>query len=108
MLGNSGDSVWVKSTTRIFPPVRPEANSDSHESYRAKLERQGFVGVRITSIREQVYPGLHAFMARDPSMLRRFHWLARLPYYLMLRFDADAVYSAYDYVLVEAEKPKAG
>lgn len=83
----------------------PEANSDSHESYRAKLERQGFVGARITSIREQVYPGLHAFMARDPSMLRRFHWLARLPYHLMLRFDADAVYSAYDYVLVEAEKP---
>ncbi len=32
-------------------------------------------------------------------MLKRFHFLARLPYYLALRFDASKVYIAYEYVL---------
>ena len=44
-------------------------------------------------------------MASDAAMLRRLHPLARLPYHLMLRFSADAVYIAYEYVLAFAEKP---
>jgi cyclopropane fatty-acyl-phospholipid synthase-like methyltransferase len=83
----------------------PAANSDSRESYAAKLISAGFAGVRVDSIRHDVYPGLHRCMAEDPALLRRFHFLARLPYRLTLRLKADLVYSAYDYVLAVAEKP---
>ncbi|MEQ9335531.1 methyltransferase domain-containing protein [Thalassobaculum sp.] len=83
----------------------PAANADSHDSYRGKLEGAGFRDVRIESIRHHVYPGLHAYMKRDSRMLARFHPLARFPYKMTLHFDADRVYSAYDYVLVSAEKP---
>ncbi|MGE5272125.1 MAG: SAM-dependent methyltransferase [Thiohalocapsa sp.] len=83
----------------------PAANADTRASYAAKLAAAGFGEVRVQSIRQHVYPGLHHYMATEPSMLRRFHPLARLPYKLTLRFDAAAVYSAYDYVLVSAEKP---
>ena len=83
----------------------PAANSDDRESYAAKLKSAGFTSVKVESIREQVYPGLHRYMGEDPAMLRRFHWLARLPYRLTLLFKADSVYSAYNYVLVTAEKP---
>ena len=83
----------------------PAANADTRESYAAKLTAAGFAGANVSSIRHEVYPGLHHHMATDPAMLKRFHPLARLPYKLTLRFDADAVYSAYDYVLATAEKP---
>ena len=82
----------------------PAANFDDRESYAAKLLACGFGEVRVKSIREDVYPGLHRFMREDPAMLRRFHWLARLPYRLSLRFDAAQVYVAYDYVLAVARK----
>jgi cyclopropane fatty-acyl-phospholipid synthase-like methyltransferase len=82
----------------------PAANADNSVTYAEKLTAAGFAGVRVQSIRNDVYPGLHHYMATEPEMLRRFHPLARLPYRLTLRFSADAVYSAYDYVLVSAEK----
>jgi cyclopropane fatty-acyl-phospholipid synthase-like methyltransferase len=84
----------------------PAANADTCESYAAKLTAAGFTAVRVESIRHHVFPGLHRYMASDPAMLRRLHPLARLPYYLTLRFSADAVYVAYDYVLASAEKPR--
>lgn len=84
----------------------PPANADNSDGYAAKLAAAGFSDVRVESISHYVYPGLHHFMATDAEMLRRFHPLARLPYYLTLRFSADAVYAAYDYVLVSADKPK--
>lgn len=83
----------------------PEANADTRASYAAKLTATGFTGARVDSISKDVYPGLHHFMKTDPSMLRRFHWLARLPYRLTLKFPSEQVYSAYDYVLAVAEKP---
>ncbi|MDR3537687.1 MAG: methyltransferase domain-containing protein [Acetobacteraceae bacterium] len=83
----------------------PEANSDTRQDYQSKLTAAGFIRARVDSISADVYPGLHHFMKTDPSMLRRFHWLARLPYRLTLKFDWESVYSAYDYVLAVAEKP---
>ena len=85
--------------------VVPEANADTQETYVEKLRRTGFVNIQMESIREQVYPQLHHYMATDPAMLKRFHFLARLPYYLAVRFDASKVYISYEYVLVSAEKP---
>jgi ubiquinone/menaquinone biosynthesis C-methylase UbiE len=83
----------------------PAANSDTCESYATKLAAAGFAGVTVEPISEHVYPGLHHYMATEPSMLRRFHPLARLPYRLTLKFDAASVYGAYEYVLAVAEKP---
>lgn len=83
----------------------PPANADSHDSYRAKLAAAGFGNVRTESIRQHVYPGLHAYMKRDPRMLARFHPLARFPYKMTLFFPPEQVYSAYDYILVSADKP---
>jgi ubiquinone/menaquinone biosynthesis C-methylase UbiE len=80
------------------------ANADTADSYAAKLAAAGFANVKVESIRNDVYPGLHRYMAADPSMLRRFHPLARLPLKLALPFNADSVYCAYDYVLAVAEK----
>jgi ubiquinone/menaquinone biosynthesis C-methylase UbiE len=85
----------------------PAANSDTTESYAAKLAAAGFAGVKVEPISEHVYPGLHHYMATEPSMLRRFHPLARLPYRLTLKFDAASVYGAYEYVLAVAEKPSS-
>jgi ubiquinone/menaquinone biosynthesis C-methylase UbiE len=83
----------------------PAPNADTRETYASKLSAAGFTGVRVDSISQDVYPGLHRFMATDPSMLKRFHPLARFPYRLTLKFDAASVYSAYEYVLAVAEKP---
>jgi hypothetical protein len=44
-------------------------------------------------------------MGHDPDLLRRFHLAGRVPYRFLLRFDANTVYSAFDYVLAEARKP---
>jgi cyclopropane fatty-acyl-phospholipid synthase-like methyltransferase len=85
----------------------PAANSDTRGTYTAKLTAAGFVAAHVDSISRDVYPGLHHYMATEPSMLRRFHPLARLPYRLTLKFDAASVYSAYDYVLAAAQKPAA-
>jgi ubiquinone/menaquinone biosynthesis C-methylase UbiE len=84
----------------------PAANADTRDSYAAKLTNAGFAAARVDTISRDVYPGLHHYMATEPAMLRRFHWLARLPYRLTLLFKAEAVYSAYDYVLAVADKPE--
>lgn len=85
----------------------PEANADTKATYADKLRAAGFANVSVRSIRHEVYPGLHAFMASDASMLKRFHWLARLPYHMTLKFKAESVYSAYDYILATADKAPA-
>jgi ubiquinone/menaquinone biosynthesis C-methylase UbiE len=93
---------WRFFTTKYAVPIE---NSDTRGTYASKLATAGFDQVEVRSIRNDVYPGLHRFMRTDPSMLKRFHPLARLPYRMTLRFDAGAVYSAYDYVLASANKP---
>ena len=84
----------------------PPDNADTHESYAEKLRRSGFADVKITSIRDHVFEGLHGYMKSNPEMLARFHPLARFPYKMTLFFKAAKVYQAYDYILVEAVKPK--
>lgn len=97
-------SAWDSFVTKYSVPA---ANADSRESYARKLAAAGFIDVRVESIWEHVYPGLHHYMKTEPEMLRRFHPLARFPYYLTLMFDPRSVFSAYDYVIVSAEKPPA-
>jgi hypothetical protein len=82
----------------------PPANVDSQAAYQRKLEASGFGPVAVTSLRADVFPPLHHWLAQ-PGRLRRFHPLARLPWYALRRLDAHIVYGAVDYVLVSADKP---
>jgi len=83
----------------------PPANADRRDSYAKKLRTAGFADLSVTSIREDVFPGWHGALATDPALLRRFHLAGRVPYRLLLRFDANTVYSAFDYLLASARKP---
>lgn len=84
----------------------PPENADGLESYAQKLTDAGFTDVKVVSIRQHVFAGLHKHMKEAPEMLARFHPLARFPYKMTLFFDASKVYQAYDYVLATATKPQ--
>jgi SAM-dependent methyltransferase len=93
---------WA-SFTQVF--AVPEANADCRDDYAAKLWGAGFGDVQVTSIRDQVFPGWHAALARDPELLGRLPLAARVPYRFLLGFDWNTVYGAFDYVLAAARKP---
>jgi ubiquinone/menaquinone biosynthesis C-methylase UbiE len=96
------DFAWAAVATKFAIP--PE-NADRRDAYANKLQAAGFAEVCVSSIRDDVFPGWHRSLAQDPALLRRLHLLGRLPYRLLLSFDADAVYNAFDYVLACARKP---
>ena len=77
----------------------PAENADRRDTYAKKLEAAGFAEVRVDSIRNHVFPGWHHSLAQDSDLFRRIHPVGRLPYRLLLRLDANTVYSALDYVL---------
>src|SRR5690242_21530349 len=54
----------------LFPYTTLFRSADTKETYAAKLRAAGFTNVSVRSIRDEVYPGLHAFMASDKSMLK--------------------------------------
>ncbi len=83
----------------------PAGNADRRDDYAAKLWAAGFGDVEVTSIRDQVFPGWHAALRQDPELLRRLPLAGRVPYRLLMRFDWDTVYGAFDYVLASARKP---
>jgi cyclopropane fatty-acyl-phospholipid synthase-like methyltransferase len=94
-------STWFSFRTNYF--VSKE-NVDTQETYVQKLNASGFCNVRLASIWDDVYPPFHRWLAK-PGTLKRFHPLARFPYYCALRFDPKMVYGALDYVIVSADKP---
>lgn len=96
------ESTWKSFVTKYSVPP---ANADSPGQYAAKLARSGFTNVRVESIWDDVYPGLHRYIKDDGEMLKRFHPLARFPYYMTRFFDPKTVFAAYDYVTVAADKP---
>jgi SAM-dependent methyltransferase len=96
------DVTWAAFARKFDVPL---ANADRRDAYAGKLHAAGFADVRVVSIRAQVFPGWHRAMAEDPALLRRLHATGRLPYRLLLRLDADTVYSAFDYVLAAVRKP---
>lgn len=83
----------------------PPANADHRNTYAEKLQAAGFDDVRVTSIREQVFPGWHRALAQDPAFLRRFHFVGRKATQVLLHFGADTVYDAFDYVIAAARRP---
>jgi ubiquinone/menaquinone biosynthesis C-methylase UbiE len=96
------DFTWAAFAKKFAVP--PE-NADRRDTYAGKLEAAGFAEARVESIRDQVLPGWHGVLARDPALLRRLYLDGRLPYRLLQRFNANAVYGAFDYVLASARKP---
>jgi ubiquinone/menaquinone biosynthesis C-methylase UbiE len=96
-------STWKSFVTKYSVPAE---NADSREEYAAKLARSGFANVRVESIWNDVYPGLHRYIREDGEMLKRFHPLARFPYYMTRFFDPKTVFAAYDYVVASADRPR--
>ena len=84
----------------------PEANADQRAPYAAKLNAAGFATVDVTPIGEHVFPGWHRALSEDAELFARLPLAGRLPYRLLLNFDARTVYSAFDYVLATACKPR--
>ncbi len=85
--------------------VIPNANAYTREHYASKLQRVGFIGGEVRSIRDQVYRPLHAYLAQDSEAVKRLHPVIQLSVRLALRFDPETVFSGLDYVLASAEKP---
>jgi ubiquinone/menaquinone biosynthesis C-methylase UbiE len=85
----------------------PRENVVRRDRYAEQLREAGFADAAVESISEHVYPGFHRCLAKDPSVLQRFHLLARLPYKMALPMDPSFVYGAFDYVLATADAPAA-
>jgi SAM-dependent methyltransferase len=83
----------------------PAANADQRTPYTAKLRAAGFEVVDVTAIGEHVFPGWHRALGEDRALFARRPLAGRLPYRLLLNFDARTVHGAFDYVLATARKP---
>ncbi|MBK1702486.1 methyltransferase domain-containing protein [Thiococcus pfennigii] len=85
----------------------PEANAYTREVYAERLAAVGFAEVAVASIRDDVYPPLHRYLARDRAAVARLHSLLRVAVRIALRLDPGLVFSGLDYVLASAERPRA-
>jgi len=99
------DFVWTQFAQKFAVPA---ANADQRAPYAAKLRAAGFDAVQVTPIGEHVFPGWHRALAEDRALFARLPLAGRLPYRLLLKFDARTVYGAFDYVLATARKPGGG
>jgi erythromycin 3''-O-methyltransferase len=95
-----------------FASAYPDQNWYEAEEYRSHLKAAGFTGIRLTSIRDNVYEPWLAYMAekiRDPAFRDRtsrlyYSWLSR-----GLQDDAARMrkgVTGLDYVIAVAEKPE--
>lgn len=94
----------------------PKANIHTTEVFADKLRRCGFEDVRLTSLRDEVYPGFAEYLSRrltDPEIADRMNGAVRLMWQQWVRVwqskDADwaAFASKQDYVLAVATVPAA-
>ncbi len=86
----------------------PAANAVRRGPLAATMRAAGFDRVAVTPIGEHIFPGWHQALRDDPALFARLPLAARLPYRVLLTFDAPTVYGALDYVLVTARKPLSG
>lgn len=82
----------------------PRENVFGVDPYQSKLERSGFENVAIQSIRDDVYAPLHAFLAGNPDILERQHWLAGLLARTTLKRRASSAYAGLENVIAVAAK----
>ena len=84
----------------------PQQNRYLAPEYVERLRATGFEGIRLESIRDDVYAPLHNFLAANPAFLDRQHALAKLLAKAALKRRATNVYAGLDYVLAVARKPQ--
>ncbi len=97
------DFTWRQFAQKFSVPA---ANADQRASYAAKLRTAGFEMVDVAPIGEHVFPGWHRALGEDRALFARLPLAGRLPYRVLLNFDARTVYGAFDYVLATARKPQ--
>lgn len=109
-----GDGSGVSGYLERALGAIPKANMHSTEVYAEKLRRSGFTDVRMRSLRDDVYPGFAAYLARrlaDPAVTGRMNAAVRMMWLQWVRAwqsqDPDWVAFAekQDYVLVVATVP---
>ena len=96
------DFTWRQFAQKFAVPA---ANADERAPYAKKLRAAGFETVDVTPIGDLVFPGWHRALGEDRALFARLPLAGRLPYRLLLNFDARTVYGAFDYVLATARKP---
>ncbi len=85
--------------------VIPRANVYTADAYGEKLVGTGFEGIRVASIRDEVYGPLHRYLQAHREHLEQLHPVARIPARAALRRPAEHVYAGLDYILAVARKP---
>jgi cyclopropane fatty-acyl-phospholipid synthase-like methyltransferase len=82
----------------------PPANAYPRAGYADRLTAAGFETVRVESIRDDVFPGYHAYCTTHPEYLQRFNPVIRAYHRIARLMGPDAVYGAFDYVVATATK----
>ena len=82
----------------------PAANAYPRAEYALKLKASGFDTVRVESIRNNVFPGYHAYCSTHPEYVKRFNPVIRLQHGTARALGAQVMYGAFDYVVGVATK----
>jgi cyclopropane fatty-acyl-phospholipid synthase-like methyltransferase len=83
----------------------PPANAYPRAAYAEKLIAAGFADVRVDSIRDEVFPGYHAYCTTHAEYLKLHNPVIRLHHRMARIFGVDFTYGAFDYVIAKATKP---
>ena len=82
------DFTWSQFAQKFAVPA---PNADQRAPYAAKLRAADFATVDVRPIGEHVFSGWHRALAEDPALFVRLPMAGRLPYRLVLNFDARTV-----------------
>jgi SAM-dependent methyltransferase len=106
----AGRERWLQGFTWALVAGKfaiPKVNAYPLPAYKDKLAAAGFDQVEVVSIRDRVYPPLHAHLRAHPEILTRLHPLLAFAVRLGLKVDAERLFSGLDYVLAVATKAAA-
>jgi cyclopropane fatty-acyl-phospholipid synthase-like methyltransferase len=82
----------------------PPANAYPRAEYAEKLTAAGFPDVRVDSIRNDVFPGYHAYCTTHADYLRQLNPVVRLHHRTARVLGLAFTYGAFDYVIATARK----
>jgi cyclopropane fatty-acyl-phospholipid synthase-like methyltransferase len=84
----------------------PPANAYPRPEYAKKLAAVGFADVQVDSIRNDVFPGYHAYCTTHLEYLQLQNPVIRLHHRMARILGLDFTYGAFDYVIALATKPR--
>lgn len=82
----------------------PPVNAYPRAEYVKKLMAVGFDTARVESIRDDVFPGYHAYCTTDREYVRRLNPVIRLHHQTARILGAEFIYGAFDYIVAVATK----